>query len=209
MRRRPLIHQAYADHWSEEPRSIQFQEFLTNCRNSFAQDKRSFNPSERFNPLTGDQTLIDAFNHQYKIAYRQQWENVQRVFEGCLRKKDPKRHNIVECFGDEMISIEYFHNELFYTERWELFKISYEEADRDLQRTNIIPVSKKEKEAAIAEKQKRQIRWVHNWREHQTANLAGYAKMNKKEWLESEGISEPDFISAERLVRRLEIEKSD
>jgi hypothetical protein len=33
--------------------------------------------------------------------------------------------------------------------------------------------------------------------------------MNKKEWLESEGISEPDFISAERLVRRLEIEKSD
>jgi hypothetical protein len=33
--------------------------------------------------------------------------------------------------------------------------------------------------------------------------------MTKKEWLESEGISEIDFITAEILVRRLEIEKSD
>ena len=207
MRRRPLIHQAYADHWSEEPRSIQFQDFLTACRNSFAQDKRSFNPSERFNSLTGDQKLIDAFNHQYKAAYMEQWKDVQRAFEGCLRKNDPKRYNMVECFGDEMIGIEYFHSEAFYTERWELFKICYDEADQVLERTHLIPVSKKEKETAIATKQKKQIRWVQHWREHQEAHLAGYAQMTKKEWLESEGISEPNFISAERLVRRLEVEK--
>ena len=57
MRRKPLIHQEYADHWSEEPRSLQFQNFLTKCRNSFAQDKQSFDPSERLTPRMGTKNL--------------------------------------------------------------------------------------------------------------------------------------------------------
>ena len=35
--------------------------------------------------------------------------------------------------------------------------------------------------------------------------LPNHEKMTKKEWLESECISESDFVSAERLIRRLEI----
>ena len=207
MRRNPLIHQEYADHWSEEPRSIQFQDFLTKCRNSFAQDKQSFDPSERFNPLNGDQKLIDSYNQQYKKAYIEQWNDIQLKFEACLRKKDPKRHNIVQCFNDEIVSIDHYHNQLFYTERWELFKISYEERNRDINQIHMIPISKKEKEKAILTKQQKQIRWVKYWREHQESPLADYAQMTKKEWLESEGISEIDFITAEILVRRLEFSK--
>ena len=205
MRRKPLIHQEYADHWSEEPRSIQFQDFLIKCRNSFAQDKQSFDPSKRFNSLDGDQELIDLYNQQYKKAYIEQWNDIQQVFEACLRKKDPKRHNIVQCFNDEIVTIDHYHTQLFYNERWELFKISYEESDRDLNQIHMIPISKKEKEKAISIKQQKQMRWVQYWKEHQQENISSYAKMTKKEWLESEGISEIDFITAEILVRQQEL----
>lgn len=205
MRRKPLIHQEYADHWSEEPRSLQFQNFLTKCRNSFAQDKQSFDPSERFNPPNGDQKLIDIYNQQYKKAYIEQWNDIQRAFEACLRKKDPKRHNIVQCFNDEIVTIDHYHTQLFYNERWELFKISYEESNRDLNQIHMIPISKKEKEKAISIKQQKQMRWVQYWKEHQQENISSYAKMTKKEWLESEGISEIDFITAEILVRQQEL----
>ena len=204
MRRKPLIHQEYADHWSEEPRSMQFQDFLTKCRNSFAQDKQSFDPSKRFNPLNGDQKLIDLYNQQYKKSYIEQWSDIQRVFEACLRKKDPKRHNIVKCFNDEIVTIDYYHSQHFYNERWELFKISYEESNRDLHQIHMVPISKKEKEKAISIKQQKQIRWVQYWREHQQEKISSYTKMTKKEWLESEGISEIDFITAEILVRQQE-----
>ena len=204
MRRKPLIHQEYADHWSEEPRSIQFQDFLIKCRNSFAQDKQSFDPSKRFNSLYGDQELIDLYNQQYKKAYIEQWNDIQQVFEACLRKKDPKRHNIVQCFNDEIVTIDHYHTQLFYNERWELFKISYEESNRDLNQIHMIPISKKEKEKAISIKQQKQMRWVQYWKEHQQENISSYAKMTKKEWLESEGISEIDFITAEILVRQQE-----
>ncbi len=204
MRRKPLIHQEYADHWSEEPRSMQFQDFLTKCRNSFAQDKQSFDPSKRFNPLNGDQKLIDLYNQQYKKSYIEQWSDIQRVFEACLRKKDPKRHNIVKCFNDEIVTIDHYHSQHFYNERWELFKISYEESNRDLHQIHMVPISKKEKEKAISIKQQKQIRWVQYWREHQQEKISSYTKMTKKEWLESEGISEIDFITAEILVRQQE-----
>ena len=207
MRRKPLIHKEYADHWSEEPRSIQYQDFLTTCRNSFAQDKQSFDPSKRFSPLDGEQKLIDSYNQQYKKAYIEQWNDIQHAFEACLRKKDPKRHNIVQCFNDEIVAIDHYHNQHFYTERWELFKISYEESDRDLNQIHMIPISKKEKEKAILTKQQKQMRWVQYWREHQEEKISSYAKMTKKEWLESEGISEIDFITAEILVRQQELSK--
>ena len=205
MRRKPLIHKEYADHWSEEPRSIQYQDFLTTCRNSFAQDKQSFDPSKRFNSLDGDQELIDSYHQQYKKAYIEQWNHIQHVFEACLRKKDPKRHNIVQCFNDEIVTIDHYHTQLFYNERWELFKISYEESNRDLNQIHIIPISKKEKEKAISIKQQKQMRWVQYWNEHQQENISSYAKMTKKEWLESEGISEIDFITAEILVRQQDL----
>jgi hypothetical protein len=69
----------------------------------------------------------------------------------------------------------------------------------------MIPISKKEKEKAISKKQKKQIRWVQYWHEYQQENISSYAKMTKKEWLESEGISEIDFITAEILVRQQEL----
>ena len=51
------------------------------------------------------------------------------------------------------------------------------------------------------------MRWVQYWREHQVEKISSYAKMTKKEWLESEGISEIDFITAEILVRRQALRK--
>ena len=51
------------------------------------------------------------------------------------------------------------------------------------------------------------MRWVQYWREHQDEKISCYAKMTKKEWLESEGISEIDFITAEILVRQQELSK--
>ena len=61
MRRRPLINKDYAEHWSEEPRSIQYQNFLTKCRNSFSQDKNLFDPIARFGSPEGKQELVSEF----------------------------------------------------------------------------------------------------------------------------------------------------
>ena len=204
MRRIPLINKDYAEHWSEEPRSIQYQDFLTKCRNSFSQDKNLFDPKERFRSPQGKQELVNEFIHQYKSAYIKKWKDIQRVFENCLRKNDPKRNNIVDCFADEMVCIDYFHSRTFYEERWEFFKICYEDSSNKLELTKIIPISEEEKKLAITKKHNKQIKWVNNWNEYQNEKLPNHEKMTKKEWLESECISESDFVSAERLIRRLD-----
>ena len=103
-----------------------------------------------------------------------------------------------------MVCIDYFHSKTFYEERWEFFKICYENNCNKLELTKIIPISEDEKKLAISKKHNKQIKWVNNWNEYQNQKLPNHEKMTKKEWLESECISESDFVSAERLIRRLD-----
>lgn len=212
MKKRPLIPQDYADHWSEEPRSIQYQKFLIKCRNSLSQDKNLFNPEDIFNPLEGESRLKDTFNYKYKYAYINSWENIQKNFEACLRRNNPKRDNIVDCWNDEIIEIEYFQNEIFYKERWEFFKIEYEELvfkntfntfEEIINNIKIFPISTEEK---IKAKKIKYYGWnlmVKDWIRHRDSTLPNYSKMTKQQWLESERISEVEFASAERYVRNL------
>lgn len=215
MRRRSLINKEYAEHWSEEPRSMQYQNFLALCRNSFSQNKNLFNPKERFSALSGESNWINEFNYQYKKIYKDEWSNIQNKFESCLRRNNPITDNIIDCWNNEYIKIELLHDEFFYIERWELFKMDLSEKLNTLDRNHDLQhIFKETKIIKILEdeivkiKSIKQMGWksmVSDWIEHQKNNLDGYSKMNKKEWLHSERISEIEFASAERYVRSLKI----
>ncbi len=103
-----------------------------------------------------------------------------------------------------MVCIDYFHSKKFYQERWEFFKICYEDNNNKLELTKLILISDDEKKLSITKKHNKQIKWINHWREYQKQKLPNHEKMNKKEWLESEGISEIDFIAAERLIKNKE-----
>ena len=212
MKKRTLYKKDYEDHWSEEPRSAQYQEFLTNSRKSFSTDKNLFNPKDRFNALSGDSDLINAFNQQYKLLYIDQWLKLQNGFEACLRRNNPIRDNIIDYWNREIIIIEYFHDEFFYNERWQYYKIEYEESFKKnedkheiLNKIKIISLSNEEITKALKRKQMGWKTMIKDWQDHQNEILAGYAKMTKKEWLNTERISEREFASAERYIRSLRI----
>ena len=213
MRRRPLISKDYAEHWSEEPRSQQYQNFLSNCRNSFSQTKKDFYPSEIFESLDGDSFLIQKYNEKYKQMYIQSWIDIQKKFEACLRRNNPLRDNIVDCWTNEIVVIDFLKDELFYSERWEIFKIEYEELlktsdssikDNLMEKIQIIPISQNEKIKAVEFKYLGWKSMVRDWIKYNNSEMPDYARMTKKEWLESEHILESEFILAERYVRKIQ-----
>ena len=122
-------------------------------------------------------------------------------------KKDPKRHNIVQCFNDEIVAIDHYHNQHFYTERWELFKISYEESNRDLNQIHMMPISKKKRKSDINKTTKTNALGSILARTPSGKNIK--LCQDDKERMVRVGryISEIDFITAEILVRRQELSK--
>ena len=213
MRKIPLISKDYAEHWSEEPRSQQYQNFLSNCRNSFSQTKKYFCPSEIFEPLHGDSFLIQKYNEKYKQMYIQSWIDIQKKFEACLRRNNPLRDNIVDCWTNEIVVIDFLKDELFYSDRWEMFKIEYEELlktsdssikDNLMEKIQIIPISQSEKIKAVEFKYLGWKSMVRDWIKYNNSDMPDYARMTKKEWLESEHILESEFTLAERYVRKIQ-----
>jgi len=213
MRKRPLISKDYAEHWSEEPRSQQYQNFLSNCRNSFSQSKKDFSPSKIFEPLIGDSFLIQKYNEKYKQMYIHSWVEIQNKFEACLRRNNPLRDNIVDCWANEIVVIDFLKDELFYSERWEIFKIEYEELlktsdssikDNLMEKIQIIPISQSEKIKAVEFKYLGWKSMVRDWIKYNNSDMPDYARMTKKEWLESEHILESEFTLAERYVRKIQ-----
>lgn len=213
MRKRPLISKDYAEHWSEEPRSQQYQNFLSNCRNSFSQSKKDFSPSKIFEPLIGDSFLIQKYNEKYKQMYIHSWVEIQNKFEACLRRNNPLRDNIVDCWTNEIVVIDFLKDELFYSERWEIFKIEYEELlktsdssikDNLMEKIQIIPISQSEKIKAVEFKYLGWKSMVRDWIKYNNSDMPDYARMTKKEWLESEHILESEFTLAERYVRKIQ-----
>ena len=213
MRRRPLISKDYAEHWSEEPRSQQYQNFLSNCRNSFSQTKKDFSPSKIFQPLSGDSFLIQKYNDKYKKMYIQSWIDIQKKFEACLRRNNPLRDNIFDCWINEIVVIDFLKDELFYSERWEMFTIEYDESlkifrssnkDNLIEKIQIIPISQKEKIKAVEFKYLGWKSMVRDWIKYNNSDMPDYARMTKKEWLESEHILESEFVLAERYVRKIQ-----
>ena len=212
MRKRPLISKDYAEHWSEEPRSQQYQNFLSNCRNSFSQSKKDFSPSKIFEPLIGDSLLIQKYNEKYKQMYIHSWVEIQKKFEACLRRNNPLRDNIVDCWANEIVVIDFIKDELFYSERWEIFKIEYEELlktsnssikDYLIDKIQIIPISQNEKIKAVEFKYLGWKSMVRDWIKYNNSDMPDYARI-KKEWLESEHILESEFTLAERYVRKIQ-----
>ena len=187
MRKRPLISKDYAEHWSEEPRSQQYQNFLSNCRNSFSQSKKIF-LQVRYS-LIGDSFLIQKYNEKYKQMYIHSWVEIQNKFEACLRRNNPLRDNIVDCWTNEIVVIDFLKDELFYSERWEIFKIEYEELlktsdssikDNLMEKIQIIPISQSEKIKAVEFKYLGWKSMVRDWIKYNNSDMPDYARMTKK-----------------------------
>ena len=74
-----------------------------------------------------------------------------------------------------------------------------------MEKIQIIPISQNEKIKAVEFKYLGWKSMIRDWIKYNNSDMPDYARMTKKEWLETECISESDFASAERLIRRLDI----
>ena len=83
--------------------------------------KKDFSPSKIFEPLIGDSFLIQKYNEKYKQMYIHSWVEIQNKFEACLRRNNPLRDNIVDCWANEIVVIDFLKDELFYSERWKKY----------------------------------------------------------------------------------------
>ena len=59
-----------------------------------------------------------------------------KKFETCLRRNNPIRDNIFDCWINEIVVIDFLKDELFYSERWRMFTIEYDESSKTFSLSN-------------------------------------------------------------------------
>ena len=93
-----------------------------------------------------------------------------------------------------------------------MFEIEYDESlktfgssnkDNLMDKIQIIPISQNEKIKAVEFKYLGWKSMVKDWIKYNNSDMPDYARMTKKEWLESEHILESEFVLAERYVYSL------